>query len=53
MNDTRFWNAVERAEQRFTGSADLPEFRRHLRRLGFDASVIAERVEAIQPRLAS
>jgi hypothetical protein len=49
--DTRFWNATERAEQDFTGRADVREFRRLLKRLGHEESVIRERVEAIHPEL--
>lgn len=51
MNNTRFWNATERAEGEFTGSADVSEFRRHMRRLGHPIEIIRERVEAIHPEL--
>lgn len=51
MNDTRFWNATERAEQDFTGRADFREFRRRMKRLGHDNLVIRERVDAIHPDL--
>jgi hypothetical protein len=51
MSNTRFWNATERAMADFTGNGDLPAFRRHMRRLGHDWSVIRDQVESIHPRL--
>lgn len=51
MNDTRFWNATERAEGDFTGRADVREFRRHMKKLGHPIEVIRDRVEAIHPEL--
>jgi hypothetical protein len=47
----RFWSATERAEQDFTGDADVRRFRRRMKRLGHVDSVIKERVEAIHPEL--
>ena len=49
--DDRFWAATERVEEDFTGRPDVVEFRRRMRRLGHEASVIRERVEAIHPEL--
>lgn len=51
MSEMRFWNATERAEDRFTGNADVSEFRRHMLRLGHEISIIRERVEATHPDL--
>lgn len=51
MTDVRFWNATLRAEEDFTGRADVAEFRRRMRRLGHELSTIRERVEAIRPEL--
>lgn len=53
MNDTRFWNATERAESEFTGAADVRAFRRRMKRLGHPVDVIRERVEAIHPDLVA
>ncbi len=53
MADDRFWAAAERAEDRFTGTGDVREFRRHMRKLGHEQDVINERIEAIHPHLAS
>jgi hypothetical protein len=51
-NDTRFWNATERAEADFTGSADVSRFRRKMRKLGHDWDAIADRIASIHPRLS-
>lgn len=51
MNDDRFWRATERAEDDFAGRNDVREFRRRMKRLGHEDSVIRERVEALQPDL--
>lgn len=51
MSDDRFWAATERAEEDFTGRADVREFRRRMRRLGHEEAVIRERVKAIHPEL--
>lgn len=49
--DTRFWNATERAEEDFTGRADVREFRRRMKRLGHPDEVIRDRIAAIHPHL--
>jgi hypothetical protein len=47
MDDTRFWNAVERLETKFLGGEiDERQFRTAMRRKGFDPEVIDERVQA-------
>ena len=47
----RFWEATERAEQDFTGRADVRDFRRRMRSLGHEDDVIADRVDSIHPDL--
>lgn len=48
MSDTRFWNSVDKLEGEYMGaSIDEAEFRRKMRRKGFDKEVIDERVEAV------
>lgn len=51
MSDDSFWLATERHEGRFTGDADVKEFRRKMRRLGHEDSVIRDRVDSIRPEL--
>jgi hypothetical protein len=51
MVDDRFWAATERAEENFTGAADVAEFRDRMMKLGHDSSVIRDRVESIHPDL--
>lgn len=51
--DDRFWKATERAEANFTGSGDVAEFRRHMKRLGHDDETIRDRIEAIHPSLGT
>jgi hypothetical protein len=54
MNDTRFWNSVEKLENEFCGSSiDEREFRRKMCRKGFDKDVIEERVEAVRDQYRS
>jgi hypothetical protein len=49
MDDTRFWNSVEKLENRFLGGElDEKQFRSAMRRKGFDAEIINERVEAVR-----
>lgn len=47
MDDTRFWQSVERLEAEFLSDRDEPTFRRKMRRKGFDAATIDERVTAV------
>jgi L-fucose isomerase-like protein len=49
VSDTRFWNSVEKLEGKFVGAEiDETEFRRKMRRKGFDPEIIDERVEALE-----
>lgn len=53
MNDELFWEASERAEEDFTGRADVVEFRRRMRKLGHDSDTIRDRVDSIHPALVA
>lgn len=40
MTENSFWAATERAEQSFTGEADVRAFRRRMRRLGHEGTPV-------------